>query len=206
MLAIIGGSGLTQLVEPRRHRAQSGAHALRRALGRAHLRAACADARRCSSRATATATRSRRTRSTTARTSGRCARKGRREIVSVASVGGIRADLGPGALVVPHQIIDYTWGRRSTFFEGGDEPVTHIDFTRRTPSWLRQKLLAAARACGEPVVDGGVYAATQGRGSNGRRDRPAGARRRRHGRHDRHAGSGARARARRSPTPRSRWS
>jgi 5'-methylthioadenosine phosphorylase len=37
-------------------------------------------------------------------------------IVSVASVGGIRSDLTPGTIVVPDQIIDYTWGRRSTYF------------------------------------------------------------------------------------------
>src|SRR5664279_5344976 len=30
-------------------------------------------------------------------------------IVSVASVGGVRADLSPGSIVVPHQIIDYTY-------------------------------------------------------------------------------------------------
>jgi 5'-methylthioadenosine phosphorylase len=87
---------------------------------------------------------------------------GATEIVSVASVGGIRADLGPGILVIPHQIIDYTWGRRATFFEGGDVPVTHIDFTRPYSEPVRQKLLTAARACAEPVVDGAVYAATQG--------------------------------------------
>jgi 5'-methylthioadenosine phosphorylase len=50
-------------------------------------------------------------------------------IVSVASVGGIRADLAPGAVVVPHQIIDYTHGRNSSFFEGGDSQVVHVDFT-----------------------------------------------------------------------------
>lgn len=50
-------------------------------------------------------------------------------IVSVASVGGIRADLAPGTVVVPHQIIDYTWGRHMTFFEGGDSRVVHVDFT-----------------------------------------------------------------------------
>ena len=88
--------------------------------------------------------------------------EGATEIVSVASVGGIRADLGPGALVIPHQIIDYTWGRRSTFFEGGDVPVSHVDFTGPYSEPLRQKLLAAARACGEPLLDGAVYAATQG--------------------------------------------
>jgi 5'-methylthioadenosine phosphorylase len=88
--------------------------------------------------------------------------EGAAEIVSVASVGGIRADLGPGTLVIPHQIIDYTWGRRSTFFEGGDVPVSHVDFTRPYSEPLRQKLLAAARASGEPLLDGAVYAATQG--------------------------------------------
>jgi 5'-methylthioadenosine phosphorylase len=88
--------------------------------------------------------------------------EGAAQVVSVASVGGVRADLGPGALVVPHQIIDYTWGRRSTFFEGGDVPVTHVDFTRPYAEAVRQRILAAARSCSEPVVDGAVYACTQG--------------------------------------------
>ena len=83
-------------------------------------------------------------------------------IVSVASVGGIRADLGPGTLVAPDQVIDYTWGRRSTFFEGGDVPVTHVDFTQPYSPRLRAKLFEAARACGETLHDGGVYACTQG--------------------------------------------
>jgi 5'-methylthioadenosine phosphorylase len=83
-------------------------------------------------------------------------------VVSVASVGGIRRDVAPGTLLVPDQIIDYTWGRRSTFFEGAGAPVTHIDFTEPYTQSLRQRILAAARACGEKVVDGGTYAATQG--------------------------------------------
>lgn len=83
-------------------------------------------------------------------------------IVSVASVGGIRAELAPGILMVPDQIIDYTWGRKSTFFEGGDTPVRHIDFTHPYDQALRQRLLAAISAAGEYAVDGGVYASTQG--------------------------------------------
>jgi 5'-methylthioinosine phosphorylase len=83
-------------------------------------------------------------------------------VVSVASVGGIRADLGPGRLLVPDQIIDYTWGRQATYFEGAGTPVTHIDFTEPYAQVLRGRILAAARACGEDMVDGGVYAATQG--------------------------------------------
>jgi 5'-methylthioadenosine phosphorylase len=83
-------------------------------------------------------------------------------VVSVASVGGIRNDIWPGALVLPHQIIDYTWGRTSTFFEGPGSPVNHIDFTEPYSRSLRATILAAAAACGERVTDGGVYAATQG--------------------------------------------
>ena len=84
------------------------------------------------------------------------------EIVSVASVGGIRPEFGPGVLVVPDQILDYTWGRVSTFFEGGDEPVHHIDFTHPYDGSLRERILSAAATIGETVVDGGVYATTQG--------------------------------------------
>jgi 5'-methylthioadenosine phosphorylase len=83
-------------------------------------------------------------------------------IVSIASVGGIRADLGPGAIVIPHQIIDYTWGRKATFFEGGGMPVMHVDFTHPYDPELRQVLLSAAREAGQIVSDGGVYAAMQG--------------------------------------------
>ena len=83
-------------------------------------------------------------------------------VVSVASVGGIRNDIWPGTIVLPHQVIDYTWGRASTFFEGPGAPVNHIDFTEPYSRELRTRLLNAAAACGERVTDGAVYAATQG--------------------------------------------
>lgn len=83
------------------------------------------------------------------------------DIVSVVSVGGIRADLGPGRIAVPDQIIDYTWGRKSTFFEN-EEPVTHIDFTNPYSAPVRARILTAAAAIKQTVADGGVYATTQG--------------------------------------------
>ncbi|HET9404372.1 MAG TPA: S-methyl-5'-thioinosine phosphorylase [Burkholderiales bacterium] len=85
-----------------------------------------------------------------------------KDVVSVAAVGGIRADLGPGALAIPEQIIDYTHGRPSTFFTRADRPVIHIDFTHPYCEAMRQRLLLAAAAAGEPVMAGGTYAATQG--------------------------------------------
>ena len=83
-------------------------------------------------------------------------------VISVASVGGIQSELGPGVLALPHQIIDYTWGRPSTYFEGAGAPVNHIDFTEPYSQPLRARILKAAQAAGQPLVDRGVYAATQG--------------------------------------------
>ena len=88
--------------------------------------------------------------------------RGVQDVVAVAAVGGIRADLGPGALAVPDQIIDYTHDRRATFFKRGARPVTHIDFTRPYCESMRQRLLKAARAAGEAVAAEATYAATQG--------------------------------------------
>ncbi len=83
-------------------------------------------------------------------------------IIAVASVGGIRSDMGAGVLVVPDQIIDYTHGRPSTFFEGAEQPVVHVDFTQPYTETLRQQLLLAADAACEPVIMGGTYGCTQG--------------------------------------------
>ena len=85
-----------------------------------------------------------------------------KDIVAIASVGGIRSDLAPGQLVIPHQILDYTYGRHSTYTRLTAGAVTHIDFTRPYCESLRQRLLKAAAAAGEPAVAGGTYAATQG--------------------------------------------
>ncbi len=83
-------------------------------------------------------------------------------VISVASVGGIRGDLQPGDIVLPDQIIDYTWGRKSTFFDGVGGPVTHIDFTDPYDADLRREIRNAAALLGIEVKLDGVYAATQG--------------------------------------------
>ncbi|MDR3298757.1 MAG: S-methyl-5'-thioinosine phosphorylase [Candidatus Accumulibacter sp.] len=88
--------------------------------------------------------------------------RGARAIVAVASVGGIQPDLKPGDVVIPHQIIDYTWGRKSTYHEGRDSAVVHIDFTEPYDPGLRVRLIAAAAAAGVTVSDSAVYAVTQG--------------------------------------------
>jgi 5'-methylthioinosine phosphorylase len=88
--------------------------------------------------------------------------RGATRVISVCTVGGIAANLGAGSIAVPDQIIDYTWGRVSTYFEGAEQPVTHIDFTEPYDPDTRQMAIAAAAEAGVEVVDGGTYAATQG--------------------------------------------
>ncbi|MDR2165615.1 MAG: S-methyl-5'-thioinosine phosphorylase [Zoogloeaceae bacterium] len=83
-------------------------------------------------------------------------------VVSVASVGGISACLNPGDIVIPHQIIDYTWGRKSTYFDGDGASVLHVDFTEPYDRQLRADLIHAAAAARIVIHDRGVYAATQG--------------------------------------------
>ncbi|MDS4070119.1 MAG: S-methyl-5'-thioinosine phosphorylase [Candidatus Competibacter sp.] len=89
-------------------------------------------------------------------------RIGVRQVIAVAAVGGIRDDMGPGALAFPDQIVDYTWGRHCTFFEDNLSHVTHIDFTEPYCPELRARLIEAARALGLDARESCTYAAAQG--------------------------------------------
>jgi 5'-deoxy-5'-methylthioadenosine phosphorylase len=88
--------------------------------------------------------------------------QGVKAIIAVNSVGGIHTDLKPGVIVLPDQIVDYTHGRKHTFFEGNETPVTHIDFTHPYSESLRWRIMSAAKSVNESIIHTGVYAATQG--------------------------------------------
>ena len=82
-------------------------------------------------------------------------------VLAVSSVGGIAPACQPGKLVVPDQLIDYTWGREMTF-QGEGDPVRHFDFTDPySPDW-RGKVIGALNELEIEFVDGGTYAAVQG--------------------------------------------
>jgi 5'-methylthioadenosine phosphorylase len=92
--------------------------------------------------------------------------QGVKDIVAIATVGGIADTLGPGTIALPSQLIDYTHSRKSTYFDGmsenGFNQVKHIDFTLPYDDRLRALCLKAAAMVGEQLVDGGVYATSQG--------------------------------------------
>lgn len=87
---------------------------------------------------------------------------GATDIIAVAAVGSMNKTMPPASLVLPHQLVDYTWGRCSTYFEDDLEQVVHIDFTQPYSVALRQQLIDAMVALNLPDLQQAVYACTQG--------------------------------------------
>ena len=111
-------------------------------------------------------------------------------IFAVNVVGGINREMCPGDLIIPDQIIDYTWGREHTYSDGinssgmssygmdsngvGSDSagenneygnitsLQHVDFTYPYDENLRNHLLEAALTLDVSVHADGVYGATQG--------------------------------------------
>jgi len=83
-------------------------------------------------------------------------------VLAVAAVGGIRNDMQAKRIVAPDQIIDYTRGRVSTFFEESLKHVTHIDFSYPYSQYIRDKIIAASKKLDIDVAETATYAATEG--------------------------------------------
>ena len=83
-------------------------------------------------------------------------------IIAINAVGGITSEMYPGRIVIPEQIIDFTYGRNQTFYEDDLADLTHIDFTDPYSISLREQLAAASLTSDLNIFVGGVYAATQG--------------------------------------------
>ena len=81
-------------------------------------------------------------------------------IIGVHTVGGIAPDAVPGAVVIPHDLIDYTHSRETSFAEDGAGMSAFIEFAMPLDALLRASLLAAAGDRG--FLARGVYGVTQG--------------------------------------------
>ncbi len=83
-------------------------------------------------------------------------------IISVNAVGGITQAMVPGKLVIPDQIIDYTWGRSHTYYEDDIDHVTHVNFTYPYCEALRKIIVAANETIDLDLVHSATYGAIQG--------------------------------------------
>lgn len=84
------------------------------------------------------------------------------QILAVFAVGGILESLTPGDIVIPDQIVDYTWGRDHSYHDDAAVTVEHIDFTDPYDAGMRQRLLDAAEQINLQCAPSATYAVTQG--------------------------------------------
>lgn len=84
------------------------------------------------------------------------------QVLGINAVGGITPAMSPGRLVIPDQLIDYTWGREHTYTGDQQFSLTHVEFTAPFSASLRDKLLATASALGLDAIPEATYGVTQG--------------------------------------------
>jgi len=91
-------------------------------------------------------------------------------IIAINVVGGITSSMSPKTLVIPDQIIDYTYGREHTLYDTGDygdafaggKTFEHIEFSYPYSPGLRTQLIDFLQRHNIPFVGQGTYGCTQG--------------------------------------------
>jgi len=86
---------------------------------------------------------------------------GIKNIVALAAVGGIDKRCAPGSVIIPQQILDYTYGREMTFFDQEGD-VSHAEFTEPYSAVMRNIVIDACSKGSIETINEGVYAVTQG--------------------------------------------
>jgi len=86
---------------------------------------------------------------------------GVRQVLAPCAVGSLKRDYGPGTIVVPDQVVDRTWGRDHTVFDGVG-PVVHVGFADPYCPRGRSAVIIAGRAAGKNMVDAGTLVVING--------------------------------------------
>lgn len=87
---------------------------------------------------------------------------GVKRIIATAATGSLNPNFEPGQFVLPDQFLDFTKGRPSTFYEGGEGGVVHVDVTDPYCPELREVLAKAGKRVGLKLHIGGTYVCTEG--------------------------------------------
>lgn len=82
-------------------------------------------------------------------------------IFAVNVVGSILRDKGPGSVLIVDDLLEFTHGRASTFYDKSGE-VTHTDMTDIYDPALRSVLLRSAELEGQDVAPSATYVCTNG--------------------------------------------
>ncbi|HEU5003159.1 MAG TPA: S-methyl-5'-thioadenosine phosphorylase [Actinomycetota bacterium] len=81
-------------------------------------------------------------------------------VLAPCAVGSLRPDLAPGTFVVCDQLVDRTWGRADTYFDGPE--VTHVSLADPYCPELRALAASCLERLGLPLVASGTGVAIQG--------------------------------------------
>lgn len=84
---------------------------------------------------------------------------GVRQVLAPCAAGSLRPELGPGAMLVPDQLIDRTIGRAQTYFNDGG---VHVTFADPYCPIGREAVLRTALRHDRSVVDGGAMVVIEG--------------------------------------------
>jgi len=85
---------------------------------------------------------------------------GVRRIVGPCAAGSLQAEVPPGHFVICDQVVDRTWGRSDTFYDG--PKTTHISFADPYCPELRPLAFKQAQSLEIPVHDSGTMVVIQG--------------------------------------------
>lgn len=86
---------------------------------------------------------------------------GVRQVLAPCAVGSLRPEHGPGTIVVPDQVVDRTWGREHTVYDGVG-PMAHVGFADPYCPRGREAAVHAGRAAGKNMVDAGTLVVING--------------------------------------------
>jgi 5'-methylthioinosine phosphorylase len=89
---------------------------------------------------------------------------GIQRIIATAAVAGIDDALNIGDVILPDQLIDYTYGREVSFdrVDANGCTESHISFTEPYSAELRDKILTISKETDFSLRTSGTYAVTQG--------------------------------------------
>ena len=95
---------------------------------------------------------------------------GVKSIFATNAVGSCRENLPPGSIVIPDQIMDFTSGRKATFYEGTHDTnvpqefqqVVHTDVSQPFSEVLRAKYIAALQKLNYNYIERGTIAVNNG--------------------------------------------
>lgn len=83
-------------------------------------------------------------------------------VYATAAVGSMNENYGPGDIVLVEDFLDFTKARPITFFEGGNEPVKHVDMSEPYCGYLREKFSEKAAELDLEIKGNAVYASVEG--------------------------------------------